>query len=403
MPVLKLTKSTIEAAAPRSRSYELRDTEVKGFLCKILPSGSKIYHISYRTITRKRRKMKIGDAGVYKVGEAREVARRWLQEVREGGDPAGERQLAREELTVADLCDRFIRDHSELYNKPSTTNGYRQQIAQRVLPALGAKKIGGVTRADIVALMRENAYAPTQANRTLALVKKMFNCAEVWGLRDEGTNPCRLVKMYKTKPKTRLLTDHEVKAIFETMDRIEHERIIQPVYTLVCRLQFAFAARINEILSLEWSWINFERGLIRWPDSKTGFMEKYMDAETQALIENATSRGNSIYVCPAIRDSDRPLSPETYYSSGWKRILILANVEHCGTHHVRHRAATDIANAVDNVRTGMQMTGHKTVQMFMRYVHPEEDRIRKAQAKITNDRKRILNQESSTRTGRATQ
>ena len=223
------------------------------------------------------------------------VTIRWARSAaREGGDPAGERQLAREELTVADLCDRFIRDHSELYNKPSTTNGYRQQIAQRVLPALGAKKIGGVTRADIVALMRENAYAPTQANRTLALVKKMFNCAEVWGLRDEGTNPCRLVKMYKTKPKTRLLTDHEVKAIFETMDRIEHERIIHPVYTLVCRLQFAFAARINEILSLEWSWINFERGLIRWPDSKTGFMEKYLDAETHSLIENATSRGSCV-------------------------------------------------------------------------------------------------------------
>lgn len=215
MSVQKLTKSLIDAAAPKAHSYELRDTEVKGFLCKVSPTGTKVYHVAYRTITRKRRKMKIGEVGIYKVAEAREVARRWLQEVREDGDPAAARQLAREELTVADLCDRFIRDHSELYNKPSTTSGYRQQIAQRVLPALGAKKIGGVSRADIVTLMRENAYAPTQANRTLALVKKMFNCAEVWGLRDESTNPCRLVKMYKTKPKTRLLTDHEVKAILK--------------------------------------------------------------------------------------------------------------------------------------------------------------------------------------------
>ncbi|MEM0985127.1 MAG: site-specific integrase [Pseudomonadota bacterium] len=390
MPVLKLTKSVIDNAAPKKTSYELRDTEVKGFLCKVAPTGAKVYHVAYRTLTRKRRKLKIGDSGVYKVHEARDVARRWLQEVREGGDPAAALELAREELTVADLCDRFIRDHSELYNKASTTAGYRQQIAQRVLPALGAKKIGGVTRSDITALMRENAYAPTQANRTLALVKKMFNCTELWGLREEGTNPCRLVKMYQTKPKTRLLTDAEVKAIFEAMDVIEHDRMMAPVYTLACRLQFAFAARINEIMLLEWDWIDFERGLIRWPDSKTGLMEKYMDQETQMLIENAPSRGKSKYVCPAVTDPKKPLSPHTYYSSGWKRILKLAGVEHCGTHHVRHRAATDIANAVDNVRTGMQMTGHKTVQMFMRYIHPEEDRIRAAQAKIAEARTRIL-------------
>ena len=338
--------------------------------------------------------MKIGDVGTYRVNEARDVARRWLQEVREGGDPAAARQTARSELKVSDLCDRFLRDHSELYNKPSTTAGYRQQIAQRVLPALGAKSVSAVSRADIVAMMRENSYAPTQANRTLALVKKMFNCAELWGLREEGSNPCRLVKMYKTQPKTRLLSDSEVKAIFEAMDKIEYERILQPVYTLVCRLQFAFAARVNEILLLEWSWIDFERGVIRWPDSKTGFMEKYMDAETQALIEAAPSRGESLYVCPAIRDPDKPLSPDTYYKSGWKRILEIAEVAHCGTHHVRHRAATDIANAVDNVRTGMQMTGHKTVQMFMRYVHPEEDRIRAAQAKIKKDRQRIISSRS---------
>ncbi len=62
-------------------------------------------------------------------------------------------------------------------------------------------------------------------------------------------------------------------------------------------------------------------------------------------------------------------------------------MKHCGTHHVRHRAVTDIANAVTNVRTGMSMTGHKTVAMFMRYVHPEEDRIRAANAEIARQRR----------------
>ncbi|KCZ48505.1 hypothetical protein HY17_16785 [Hyphomonas sp. CY54-11-8] len=390
MPVAKLTKTVVENAKPKSTTYELRDTEVKGFLLKVTPNGAKTYYLAYTTLRRKRRKPKIGDAIVFKVQEARDIARSWLQEVRAGEDPSAKRQDIRQSLSVADLCERFIRDHSELFNKPSTTKGYRQQIAQRVLPNLGAKAVTEVSRSDIIKFMKDNAYAPTQANRTLAMLKKMFNCAELWGLREEGTNPCRLVKMFKTQPKTRLLTDSEVKAIFDAMEKAEAERLMEPVYLLACRLQFAFAARINEILLLEWSWVDFERRLIRWPDSKTGGMEKFMDAPTIELLQEAPSRDKSPFVCPAVTDQDRPLSRETYYSSGWKRILVLAGVAHCGTHHVRHRAATDIANAVSNVRTGMTMTGHKTVQMYMRYIHPEEERIRAAQDRIRAERRRII-------------
>ncbi len=394
MSIVKLTKTIIHDAEPKDTAYELRDTEVRGFLCKINPTGTKSFYLSYRTQTRQRRKLKVGDYGVYKVQEAREIARKWLQEVREGGDPSQRRSEKRDTPTLSYLCDRFMRDHSELFNKPSTQRGYQQQIAQRIEPSMGKMLISEVCRADILKMMRDNAYAPIQANRTLALLKKMFNCAELWGLREEGTNPCRLVKMYPTKPKTRLLTDAEVKAIFEAMETIEYEQRIPWVFTLACRLQFAFAARINEILNLEWAWVDFEKAIIRWPDSKTGVMEKYIDPDTLQLLEDAPSRDASDYVCPAVTDACRPLSCDVYYSSGWRRILEKAGVEHCGTHHVRHRAATDIANAVDNVRTGMQMTGHKTVQMFMRYVHPEESRIRKAQAKIRKSRFSLLQEDA---------
>jgi integrase len=391
MAIVKLTKTVIQNAKPSAKTYELRDTEVKGFICKISPTGNKTFYLTYRTLSHQRRKPKIGECSIYSVQEARDIARRWLQEVREGGDPSQRRSDHQDALTLAYLCDRFMRDHSELYNKPSTQKGYRQQIAQRIKPNLGNLLITEVSRADIIKLVRDNAYAPTQANRTLALLKKMFNCAELWGLREEGTNPCRLVKMYRTQPKTRLLADAEVKAIFDALDRAEYERLMAPVYILACRLQFAFAARINEILSLEWRWVDFERKLIRWPDSKTGYMEKYMDEETFLLLQEAPSRRRSAYVCPAVTDFERPLSVYTYVSSGWRRILKIAGVQHCGTHHVRHRAATDIANAVDNVRTGMQMTGHKTVQMYMRYIHPEEQRIRAAQAKMGRARRKLLN------------
>jgi integrase len=195
--------------------------------------------------------------------------------------------------------------------------------------------------------------------------------------------------MYPTSPRTRLLSDSEVQKIFQTLARLDHERRMHPTFIFACRMQFALAARIGEVLNLEWDWIDFDRKLIEWPDSKTGTMKKFVNDDVLELLDTAPAKGKSRFVCPSIKDQRLPLNLHTYYSCGWRKILKEAGVKHCGTHHVRHRAVTDIANAVTNVRTGMSMTGHKTVAMFMRYVHPEEERIRAANAEIARRRLRI--------------
>ena len=57
----------------------------------------------------------------------------------------------------------------------------------------------------------------------------MLNCAELWLIRSEGTNPCRLVPMYPEKGRTHLLTDDEVRRIFSTLEKVERERTKRPV------------------------------------------------------------------------------------------------------------------------------------------------------------------------------
>jgi hypothetical protein len=85
----------------------------------------------------------------------------------------------------------------------------------------------------------------------------------------------------------------------------------------------------------------------------------------------------SPYVCPSIFDPNRPMSKHTYYK-GWRRILGRAGLPRIGTHGIRHRSATDIANSGIPVKVGMALTAHKTVTMFMRYVHTEDDPVRAA-------------------------
>lgn len=112
-------------------------------------------------------------------------------------------------------------------------------------------------------------------------------------------------------------------------------------------------------------------------DVNVGGMSKPLGAEVLRLFETAPRLEDSPYVVPSIFDPDKPM-PKHTYSSGWRRIIERAGVPHCGTHAVRHRAATDIANSGVPVKVGMALTAHKTVTMFMRYVHAEDDPIREA-------------------------
>ncbi|MFU3884501.1 tyrosine-type recombinase/integrase [Pseudomonas aeruginosa] len=389
MAKIKLTKSVVDAAQAQTCDVELRDTIVPGFLCKVTPSGRKVFMLQYRTNSGVRRKPALGQFGELTVEQARSLAQDWLAEVRRGGDPGHDKGEARKAPTIKELCGRFMEDHSKLHNKPSTQVGYQYQTDNFVIPAFGTKKVHEVTRHDITALMKRMEKSPTQANRVLSLVRKMFNLAELWGYRPDGSNPCRHVPKYPEKGSTRLITDEQMVSLFAYLDRAEAEGLEHPIYLLAVRLQFEFAARMSEILLLQWDWLDLPNGRVVWPDSKTGDMSKPMSEEARRLLTSAPRYGNSPYVCPSIQDHDKALSTNAYYSA-WRRILDRAGVPKVGTHGIRHRSATDIANSGVPVKVGMALTAHKTVAMFMRYVHTEDDPVRKAAELVASRRKSVV-------------
>ena len=389
MPSIKLTKSAVDSARPGTTDYELRDTIVPGFFCKITPAGRKTFMLSYRTPTGERRKPALGTYGQITVDQARNLAQDFLAEVRGGADPSQERQAARTAPTVKDLADRFMVEHSEARNKPSTVRGNRTTLKVHVLPALGKFKVADVKRSDVADLVGRLRGTPTAANHCLSLLRKMFNLAELWGLRPDGTNPCRHIKKYTGSKRTRLITDEELTRLYAYLDHADTEGLEHPILTLAIRLQFEFAARMSEVLLLEWEWIDFPNKRVVWPDSKTGGMSKPLSAEALRLLKEAPRYARSKYVIPALFDGSQPMTKNTYWA-GWKRILERAELPHCGTHAVRHRAATDIANSGVPVKVGMALTAHKTVTMFMRYVHTEDDPIRAAAETVAARRRSMI-------------
>jgi integrase len=388
MAKIKLTKSAVDAAQPQAEAVELRDTLVPGFLCKITPAGRKVFMLQYRTNAGERRKPALGLYGELTVEQARSLAQEWLAQVRRGGDPGAEKADARQAPTVADLCKKFMEDYSKKRNKLSTQAGYQAVINRNIIPLLGRKKVQDVKRPDIAGLMEKLSYKQTEANKVFSVLRKMFNMAEVWGYRPDGTNPCRHVPMFPAGKSTHLISDEEMGNLFRQLDKIEVEALENYVIPLGIRLQFEFAGRRSEIIALEWDWVDLQNRRVVWPDSKTGGMSKPMSEEAYRLLSTAPRQEGSRYVLPSPSHAGKHLTTGEYYG-GWSRALKAAGATHVGTHGIRHRSATDIANSGIPVKVGMALTAHKTVVMFMRYVHTEDKPVRDAAELVANRRKTI--------------
>ena len=220
----KITKRLVEAAEVRDKDYIICDDELPGFGVRVFPSGKRAYIIQYRIGTRYRR-MSLGLHGVLKPEPARRQAMKALAAVKDGEDPAGDKREARHAVTVADLAKRFDDEHISIRLKSSTAKEYRRNLRRFILPALGRLKVADVTRADIARFHHDLRHIPYQANRNLEVVSKMFNLAELWGLRPDGSNPRRHIKKYPEEKRERYLSPAELSRLGVVLRQVEQEGI----------------------------------------------------------------------------------------------------------------------------------------------------------------------------------
>ncbi len=243
------------------------DASVPGFGARRQKGLAVSYVLFYRTADRRQRWHTIGRHGAPWTPEtAREEARRILGDVSKGADPASDRASRRIAPTVAELAERFLDEHAEAKRKARTAKEYRRLLENVVLPAIGKHKIADVKRHDIDRLHHARRATPTEANRALAVISAMFNIAERWGLRPDGSNPCRHVEKYPQRLRERMLSSAELGRLGDALTTYGGS----PYVPAAVKLLVFTGARLGEVLGLEWAWIDFERGEARLPDSKSG-------------------------------------------------------------------------------------------------------------------------------------
>ena len=216
---IKITKRTVDRITGDGSDKFYWDDDLPGFGLRVRASGRKYYVVQFRANGRLRR-MTLGRHGAVTPETARRRAMALISEAKGGKDPAALRDKGRKAATMKVLGKRFLEEYVPVHCKPSTAYEYQRSVKFFIDPRIGTRKVTEIQRSDIAELHHGMRETPYQANRTLGVLSKMFNLAELWGLRPDGSNPCLHVKRYKEEKRERFLNAEEFTRLGWVLDEI---------------------------------------------------------------------------------------------------------------------------------------------------------------------------------------
>lgn len=331
--------------------------------------------------------------------EARSLASNILARVRLGQDPAAERASERKAETVGDLLDSFLDDHIRLKRKPRTAKLFQGYVDNHIRPALGMRKAGALTRSDVDRLHKTiGKRRPVTANRVLALIGASYSYGLRSGrLNDSVKNPAKEIEKFREKVRERFLSEVELsrlgKAIREAEtvgtpwireSRSKHARKLEnqvtnigPHAAAALRLLIFTGARLREILDLRWEHVDFDRGLLFLPDSKTGKKTIVLGAAALSVLEQLPKVGSFVI---AGADNERPRSD---LQRPWALVSNRAQLSGLRLHDLRHSFASVGAGSGFSLPVIGKLLGHSNVKTTERYAHLAADPLRRASDAIS--------------------
>lgn len=371
---IKITRNTIDQLKPDRRDKFLWDAEVRGLGVKVSSTGTKRWVFQYYDNKYDRdRRMTLGDATCLMPHDARKHASQLYAQVRAGICPASAKAAGRSVVTMSDLFDRFMNEHSRINNKPSTVKANEGRIQSNLQPYFGKYRVDEVSSAHIDAFRATMGTKHVTFNRCLALLHTAFKLAKRWKLRID--NPCEGIGKYKETEGTRVLSDDELNKIVDGLKKKNDElldagRTTSAVDAL--RLLACQGFRVREITTCEWSAIKWDRAEMELPDSKTGRRIIPLGPVTMAVLKEIDSRRKatgviSDFVCPSPADCKRPIS-YTAVKDVLADVSRDASVANVTTHTFRRTSATSAAASTPDMLGLRDAYGWSSMAMPNRYV-----------------------------------
>ena len=374
---IKITKRAIDSIKCDGTDRFHWDRELPGFGVRVRASGRKFFVAQFRAGGRVRR-MTLGPVTAMTPDIARTRAMALLAEAKAGGDPAMQRDADRRAATVRLLGQRFLEEYVPDHCKESTAREYRRSVELFIDPGIGGRKVTEIQRKDIAELHHAMRKTPYQANRTLGVLSKMFNMAEVWGLRPDGSNPCLHVKRFKEEKRERFLSAEEFQRLGAVLDEILTDGSETRSAVVAIRLLMLTGCRLSEIQKLQWAHVDLDAGELNLPDTKTGGRAVPLAPSAVRLLETLPRDDDNPWVIPG----RKPGGHLTDLQHPWRRIRKRAELPDVRIHDLRHSFASRALALGEGLPMIGKLLGHTQVQTTARYAHLARDTVKASAARI---------------------
>lgn len=361
-----ITQRDVDKIGPGEVIWDAGKGSVAGFGARRQRGPTVTYVFKYRSAGGQRWQT-IGRHGSPWIPEtARAEAKRLAGEIASGVDPAAARDARKAAPTLAEVAQRFLEEHAAAKLRPKTTQDYRWLVEKMLVPAFGSRRLAELTRDDVRAFHHAKRATPTNANRALAVLKVICTWAD-----PDGVNPCRCVKPFPERARERFLSAEELARLRDALAAWPGS----PFAAAAIRLLLFTGARLGEVLGLQWSFINFEKGTARLPDSKTGAKTLHLPPPALAVLANLPRVSGEPHVLGAKRGT-------TFVEEPWRRIRKAAGLEDVRLHDLRHSFASIAASEGMGLPIIGKMLGHTQASTTQRYAHLQADPVAAAAAMV---------------------
>lgn len=218
-----------------------------------------------------------------------------------------------------------------------------------------------------------------------------------------GENPARAITRYPESAKERFLSSDEFRRLGDALAKGEtkglpyeidedgpkakhapkpenRKRAIDPYAAAAIRLLILTGARLREILHARWENVDFERGILFLPDSKTGRKPVYLgSAALEILAKLPRIEGNPYVIVGLTTDK-----PRADLKNPWRAVTEAAGLTGLRIHDLRHSFASIGAGASLGLPIIGKLLGHSQPSTTARYAHLDADPIRRAVETISD-------------------
>ena len=425
----RITARMVCSLQPQNNIFAVRDTEIKGFLLKVSPSGGMVYYLDYRNRDGGRQSYKIGTAGNLTPVQARDIASQLAVDVVRGKDIQLEKKRIKQQHQQNKLktlrafienrykqwaviekkwgegtVNRIYLNFSWLLDRPMSeidVNAIDNWRTERAIKDKTGKE------------QKDKKKTASTINRDVAALRSALTKAVEWKIIDK--HPLTGLKPLKTddNAKIRYLSSEEERLLRSALDerqrRLVNERTSantwrkerrHPLKPDLSKLTYSdhlkpmFLLSINtgirrgELFQLRWDNVDFANRLLTVVGATAKTQKtRHIPLNEEAysvLIEWNKQTSKSVLVFTGKDDA-----PFNNVNKSWTNLLKLAQLAypsdhalHFRWHDIRHTFASKLVMKGVDLYVVKKLMGHFSIKMTERYAHLSSGHMKKAVEKL---------------------